>query len=102
MPEIARAKTFTWLRKMWVDGGYTGQEFEEWVKRQRPNLEVEVVKRRDDVIGFEVLPRRSVVERIFGWLMLHRRLVRDYEKTETSTAAWVYLVRIRIQLRRLA
>jgi transposase len=110
MPERAGArtllarilKTFTWLRKVWVDGGYTGQEFAQWVKGQRPNLEVEVVKRSDDVIGFEVLPRRWVVERTIGWLMRHRRLVRDYEKTETSAAAWVYLAMIRIQLRRLA
>ena len=110
MPERAGArtllsrilKTFTWLRKMWVDGGYTGQEFAQWVKGQRPNLEVEVVKRSDDVSGFKVLPRRWVVERTFGWLMRHRRLVRDYEKTETSAAAWVYLAMIRIQLRRLA
>jgi len=34
--------------------------------------------------------------------MRHRRLVRDYEKKETSAAAWVYLAMIRIQLRRLA
>ena len=107
MPERAGArtllarilKTFTWLRKVWVDGGYTGQEFAQWVKGQRPNLEVEVVKRSDEVSGFEVLPRRWVVERTIGWLMRHRRLVRDYEKTETSAAAWVYLAMIRIQLR---
>ena len=110
MPERAGAKTllgrilktFTSLRKMWVDGGYTGPEFAEWVKGQRPKLEVEVVKRSDDISGFEVLPRRWVVERTFGWLMRHRRLVRDYEKTETSAAAWIYLAMIRIQLRRLA
>ena len=74
MPERAGArtllsrilKTYTWLRKMWVDGGYTGPEFAQWVKGQRPNLEVDVVKRSDEVNGFEVLPRRWVVERTFG------------------------------------
>jgi hypothetical protein len=40
-----------------------------------PKLEVEVVKRSDDVRGFKVLPHRWVVERTFGWLMHHRRLV---------------------------
>jgi putative transposase len=93
---------FTRLRRLWVDGGYTGEAFAEWVKGRRPKLEVEVVKRSDDTSGFKVLPRRWVVERTFGWLMRHRRLVRDYEKTETSAEAMVYLAMIRIQLRRLA
>lgn len=35
-------------------------------------------------------------------LMRHRRLVRDYERTETSAQAWIQLAMIRIQLRRLA
>jgi putative transposase len=43
-----------------------------------------------------------VVERTFGWLMHHRRLVRDYETTISSAEAWVYIAMIRIQLRRLA
>jgi transposase len=73
-----------------------------WVKALRPNLKVEVVKRFDDTSGFTVLPRRWVVERTFGWLMRYRRLVRDYEITETSAEAWVLIAMIRIQLRRLA
>jgi transposase len=93
---------FTWLRRMWVDGGYSGPEFADWVKTLRPKLEVEVVKRSDDVSGFKVLPKRWIVERTFGWLMRHRRLVRDYEHCETSAEAWVYIAMIRIQLRRLA
>ena len=92
----------SWLRLMWVDGGYSGPAFAEWVKTQRPKLHVEVVKRSDDLKGFHILPRRWVVERTFGWLMRHRRLVRDYEKTESSAAAWTYIAMIRIQLRRLA
>jgi len=95
-------KWFARLRRLWVDGGYTGEAFAEWVKDRRPKLEVEVVKRSDDTTGFKVLPRRWVVERTFGWLMRHRRLARDYEKTESSAEAMVYLTMIRIQLRRLA
>jgi transposase len=72
------------------------------VRTCRRKLKVEVVKRSDDVKGFKVLPRRWVVERTFGWLMRHRRLVRDYETTHTSAQAWVYIAMIRIQLRRLA
>ena len=93
---------FTWLRRLWVDGGYSGPEFAAWVRTIRPKLEVEVVKRSDQVSGFKVLPRRWVIERTFGWLMRHRRLVRDYETTETSAQAFAYIAMIRIQLRRLA
>lgn len=94
--------TFKWLRRLWVDGGYEGPAFAQQVKALRPKLEVEVVKRSDDVQGFKVLPRRWVVERTFAWLMQHRRLVRDYEKTESSAEAWIYLAMIRVQIRRLA
>ena len=93
---------FTWLRLLWADGGYTGAELANWVKARRPKLKVEVVKRSDTVRGFKVLPRRWIVERTFGWLLHHRRLVRDYECTTTSAEAWVYIAMIRIQLRRLA
>ena len=92
---------FTWLRKLWVDGGYTGEDFAAWVKTQRPKLDVAVVKRSDDTSGFKVLPKRWVVERTFGWLMQHRRLVRDYEQSETSATAWIFVAMIRIMLRRL-
>lgn len=95
-------KGFSWLKLMWVDGGYSGPAFAQWVRGIRPKLKTEVVKRSDDVSGFEVLPRRWVVERTFGWLMRHRRLVRDYETTESSAQAFAYLAMIRIQLRRLA
>jgi putative transposase len=52
---------FTWLRILWVDGGYAGETFAQWVKGLRPKLAVEVVKRSDDTAGFKVLPRRWVV-----------------------------------------
>jgi putative transposase len=93
---------FTRLRKLWVDGGYSGENFAQWVRAQWPKLEVEVVKRSDTTSGFTVLPRRWIVERTFGWLMRHRRLVRDYERTEASAESWIHLAMIRIQLRRLA
>ena len=93
---------FTWLRILWVDGGYTGETFAHWVKGFRRKLVVTVVKRSDNLAGFQVLPRRWIVERTFGWLMQQRRLVRDYETTDASAEAWIYIAMIRIQLRRLA
>ena len=77
-----------------MDGGYTGDSFAQWVKGLRPKLKVEVVKRSDDIKGFKVLPHRWVVERTFGWLMRQRRLVRDYETTDSSAEAMVYIAMI--------
>ena len=91
-----------WLRKIWADGGFSGPEFAQWVKERRPKVDVEVVRRCDDVSGFQVLPRRWVIERTFGWLCQHRRLVRDYEKTTSSARAWILVAMTRIMLRRLA
>ena len=87
---------FTWLHILWVDGGYTGENFANWVKGLRPKLAVEVVKRSDTAKGFKVLAHRWVVERTFGWLMHQRRLVRDYETTESSDEAWIFIAMIRI------
>ncbi len=68
----------------------------------RPKLQVEVVKRSDTVKGFQLLAHRWVVERTFGWLMRHRRLVHDHETSTASEEAFVLIGMIRIQLRRLA
>jgi len=93
---------FTWLRLLWADAGYAGPAFANWVRNLRLKLQVQIVRRSDDVRGFKVLPRRWVVERTFAWFMRHRRLVRDYETTETSAESWAYIAMIRLQLRRLA
>lgn len=57
------------LELIWVDSGYSGENFAKAVMVVC-GAEVEVVKRIKD--GFEVLPRRWVVERTFGWLGRYR------------------------------
>ncbi|WP_284283680.1 transposase, partial [Mesorhizobium amorphae] len=52
--------------------------------------------------GFEVLPRRWVVERTFAWLGRCRRLAKDFERTIASAKAWVFIAHIRLLTRRLA
>ena len=73
-----------------------------WVRQHRPKLVVEVIKRTDALAGLRVLPKRWVVERTLAWLTQQRRLVRDYERSEASATAWIYVALIRIMLRRLA
>jgi transposase len=57
---------------------------------------VEIIKRSDRAQGFEVLPRRWVVERTFAWLGRCRRLAKDFEATIASAVAWVFLAHIRL------
>ncbi len=85
----------------WVDGGFNGAGFAAWVQTQHPKLVVEAVKRPAGVPGFHLLPKRWVIERIFGWLMHCRRLVRDHQQTVASAAGGIYLAMTRLMLRRL-
>ena len=63
---------------------------------------MELVKRSDAALGFEVLPRRWVIERTFAWLGRCRRLAKDWEATLASAEAWVLIAHIRLITRRLA
>ena len=90
------------LKKIWVDGGYSGEDFAAHVRELRAGTKVEVVNRIEGASGFHVLPRHWVVERTLGWLMQHRRLVRDYERLTESVEAWIHIAMIRIMLRTLA
>ena len=93
---------YPFLLKLYADGGYQGPQFRKELARVLPRLSVDIVKRSDTAKGFEVLPRRWVVERSFGWLGRYRRLCRDFEHTVASSEAMVYLASIRLMLRRLA
>ncbi len=52
--------------------------------------------------GFQVLPRRWVVERTLAWLGRNRRLAKDYEFLPETEEAFVYAGMVRLMLRRLA
>lgn len=87
------------LELIWADSGYSGENFASAVMSVC-GAKVEVVKRIKD--GFEVLPRRWVVERTFGWLGRYRRLSKDYELLPEVTESMVYAAMVRLMLRRLA
>lgn len=94
-PQVSR------LHTIWVDGGFRGDAFMKWVMDVCHWIVV-VILRSDDAKGFELLPKRWVVERTFGWLMHCRRLVRDYEVLPETSETLIYLAMIRIMVRRLA
>ena len=62
---------------------------------------VQIVK-RSGAAGFEVLPKRWIVERTSSWISRNRRLARHFERYPTTVAAFIRLAMIRIMLRRLA
>lgn len=88
------------LQRIWADGGYRGQ-FIETVLRVC-GWTVEVVLRSDDVSGFQVLPKRWIVERTFAWLLNFRRLSKDYEYFPVTSTGMIYAAMTRLMLRRLA
>jgi putative transposase len=116
------------LSHLWVDAGYQGRG-KKWVE-QELGLSVEVVHRTPKPTsektariwaeewakegreiewqrlfprrGFEVLPRRWVVERTFSWLSQNRRMSKDYERLCVTSEAFIYAAMTRIMVRRLA
>jgi putative transposase len=102
-PEVLRFARFRfpWLRHVFADGGYAGQKLRDILKGCG-DWTIEIIRRSDTAEGFEILPRRWVVERTFAWLGRSRRLARDWEKTTESSAAWVYISSIKLMARRLA
>ncbi len=91
---------FTRLKLIWADGAYAGQ-LVEWVKKACGWV-LEIVKRPEGAKGFQVLPRRWVVERTFSWLGHCRRLSKDYEHLTAHSESMIYLAMTRIMIRRLA
>lgn len=87
------------LVKILADQGYTG-ELTEWTMKFF-GWTIEIVKKVAGVSGFNVLPRRWVVERTFGWLGFQRRLVRDYETLTECSRSFVHLAMIRIMLNKI-
>ena len=116
------------LSQLWVDAGYQGRG-KDWVEKEL-DLSVEVVHRTPKPTpekvammwaeewskegweidwqkllprrGFEVLPRRWVVERTFSWLSQNRRMSKDYERLCATAEAFVYVAMTRLMVRRLA
>ncbi|MGW0811633.1 IS5 family transposase [Nonomuraea sp. NPDC002799] len=75
----------------WVDTGFKKQFADHAATL---GIHAEVVHRDPETRGFHVLKRRWVIERTLGWLMLHRRLARDYETLPASSEAMIHIAMI--------
>jgi transposase len=91
---------FPFIERIFADGGYAGQKM-ALVAWRTGTWRLQIVK-RSDAAGFEVLPKRWIVERTFAWISRNRRLARDFERYAATVTAFVRLAMIRIMLRRLA
>jgi putative transposase len=91
---------FPRITKIWADGGYAGQ-LVDWATAA-VKLSVDIVRKLAGQVGFQVLPRRWVVERTLSWITRCRRTVRDYERLPAHHATFVQWSMIIVMTRRLA
>lgn len=84
-----------WLRHVFADGGYAGEKLKGRLCKTG-SWTIQVIKRSDRAQGFEILPRRWVVERTFAWLGRCRRFAKDVEKTIASAEAWIYVANLSV------
>src|SRR5215216_80559 len=121
---------FPRLSHLWLDEGYRGEDKGgDWVQKTL-GWRVEILRRArkpapEEVLmawakqwakegvtvdwqellpprGFQVLPRRWVVERTFTWISHNRRMSKDYERLAQTSEAFIYVAMTRLMLRRLA
>jgi putative transposase len=90
------------LRKLWVDGNYSGEALRDWVAclKKTYKIMLEVVQREGQ--GFQLVKRRWVVERTFAWLLNYRRHSKDYETLTRNSEALIQIAMIHLLLKRLA
>ena len=89
------------LEVIWVDQGYSGENFAQAVRQVcGQQVRVEVIQRNSKT--FEQLPKRWIVERTFGWLNRFRRLSKDYELYSELSEAMIYGSLIRLMVKRMA
>lgn len=90
------------VRKLWVDGGYSGEAIRQWVRALKQTYKIDLEVTDHDGKGFQVVPKRWVVERAFSWLLAYRRHSKDYEVLTRNSEAMIQIAMIAILLRRLA
>jgi transposase len=86
------------VKTAWVDSGYKQSVIDQGAQH---GIEVQVVTKDPQQRGFKPQRKRWVIERTFGWLMLHRRLVRDYETNPQRSRAMIHWAMIDNMSRRL-
>jgi transposase len=94
-----RAK-WPWMKTLFADSAYDRAGLLD--EAAMLDFTVEVVRKIEGQTGFQVLPRRWVVERTFAWLTRWRRLVRDYEARIDVSEAMTHIAMASLLIRRLS
>jgi transposase len=92
---------FPKLRHIFADRVYRGDQLVKALAHCGP-WSIDIVKRPAGLKGFQLLPRRWVVERTFAWSGPCRRLAKDFEASIASATAWLLIAHVRLLVRRLA
>jgi transposase len=92
---------FPKLRHVFADRVYRGKQLVNALSHCGP-WTIEIVERPQGVKGFQLLPRRWVVERTFAWFGRCRRLAKDFEGSAATEVAWLLVAHLRLLTRRLA
>jgi putative transposase len=93
----ASRRSFPFVELAFADSAYNADRV-----RDATSSAIEIVKKLADQVGFQVLPRRWVVERFFAWINRNRRLAKDFEATIASAEAFLYAASVMLLTRRLA
>lgn len=102
VPLLERVRhRFPKLRHVFADRVYRGAQLVNALSHCGP-WTIEIVQRPPEVKGFQLLPRRWVVERTFAWFGRCRRLSRDFEGSASTEVAWLLVAHVRLLTRRLA
>jgi putative transposase len=93
----ASRRSFPFIELAFADTAYAAERV-----RRATRIAIEIVRKIPGQVGFEVHPRRWVVERCFAWLGRNRRLAKDFEATIQSATAFLYAASTMLLLRRIA
>jgi putative transposase len=88
---------FPFVELAFADSAYAAQRVEDATR-----IAIQIVRKIPNQVGFEVHPRRWVVERCFAWLNRNRRLAKDFEATVESATAFLYAASAMLLIRRMA
>lgn len=95
------AQTKRRLEVVFADSKYRTDPLDQWIEGRGDTYRIEVVSRPSDG-KFKLLKKRWVVERTYAWMGWNRRLSKDYERTTSSSEAWMQISMIHLMARRLS
>ncbi len=93
----ASRRRFPFVQLAYADTAYAAERVKD-----ATCIAIQIVRKIPDQVGFEIHPRRWVVERCFAWLNRSRRLAKDFEATIASATAFLYAASAMLLVRRLA